>query len=119
MEPIYKYSESAVKPVEIEVGKHTVFLRKDIVEEKRTDADGNDIVFYVYREATMSHEEFNEYSNLVAARNAINGMNDSKNISNLLVGQENGDTNQLIIMEAIADLYDMIASLSQEATTND
>lgn len=119
MEPTYRYSESAVKPVEIEVNKNTVFLRKDIIEDKRTDIDGNEVIFYTYEEAKMSHEEFNEYSNLVAARNAINGTNDSENISNLLVGQENGDTNQLIIMEAIADLYDMIASLSKEATTND
>jgi len=27
----------------------------------------------------------------------------------LVAGQENGDSNQLIIMEAIADLYDAIA----------
>ena len=111
MEPIYRYSESTVRPNDIEICKKTVYLRKDIVEEQRTYADGNTVTFYTYQEAKMSHEQFNEYSSLMAARNAINGVNDSTNISNLLSGQENGDNNQLIIMEAIADLYDVIANM--------
>ena len=32
----YKYSESRVKPTEIEVGKHSVALRRNITEEERT-----------------------------------------------------------------------------------
>ena len=112
MEPIYVHSESTVKPSTLEIGKRTVFLRKNIVEEKRTDEDGSTTLFYVYEEAKMSHEDFNKYSNYIAAKNAINGVNDSENISNLIVGQENGDNNQMIIMEAIADLYDAVASLS-------
>ena len=109
MEPIYRYSESTVRPIDIEVGKHTVFLRKDITEVERTDEFGNVSIFFTYQEAKMSHEEFNEYSSFVAAKNAINGVNDSNNINQLVVGQEIGDNNQLIIMEAIADLYDVIA----------
>ena len=104
MEPKYTYSESTVKPLDVEVGKHCVYLRKDVTEEER---DG--IVFYTYQEAKMPHDEFNEYANFIAKRNAINGVNDSNNIANLVVGQEIGDSNQLIIMEAIADLYDVIA----------
>lgn len=111
MEPIYRYSESTVRPIDVEVGKHTVFLRKDITEVERTDENGNVSVYYTYQEAKMSYEEFNEYSSFVAAKNAINGVNDSDNINQLMVGQENGDTNQLIIMEAIADLYDAIAMM--------
>lgn len=111
MEPIYRYSESTVRPIDIEVGKRTVFLRKDIVEEERADDEGNVSVFFTYQEAKMSHEEFNEYSSFIAAKNAICGVNDSSNISKLMVGQENGDNNQLIIMEAIADLYDTIATI--------
>lgn len=112
MEPIYRYSESAVKPVEVEISKHTVFLRKDIVEDEHTDLDGNPVAFWTYKEAKMSHEQFAEYSNFMMAKNAINGVNDSANIAQIITGQENGDNNQLIIMEAIADLYDAIASLS-------
>ena len=111
MEPIYRYSESTVRPIDVEVDKHTVFLRKDIVEEERSNDEGNVSVFFTYKEAKMSHEEFNKYSSFIAAKNAINGVNDSSNISKLMIGQENGDNNQLIIMEAIADLYDAIATI--------
>lgn len=111
MELLFKHSESTVKPVELEKSKHTVFIRQNISEEERTDLDGNTYMMWVYEEAKMSHDEFNEYSSFIAAKNAINGTNDSANISNLLAGQENGDNNQLIIMEALADLYDAIASL--------
>lgn len=116
MEPIYVHSESTVKPSTLEIGKRTVFLRKNIVEEERTNELGNTTIFYIYEEAKMSHEDFNKYSNYIAAKNAINGVNDSKNISTLVAGQENRDNNQMIIMEAIADLYDAVASLSLGGT---
>lgn len=111
MEPIYRYSESTVKPVSIEVGKCTVFMRKDFVEEVRTDAAGNEVTFWTYQEAKMSHAEFDEYSSFIAKKNAINGVDDSKHISELVNGQANSDNNQLIIMEAFADLYDLIATM--------
>ena len=106
MELVYRPSESTVRPVEVEKSKHTVFLRKDIVEE---DRDG--MTFYTYQEAKLSHADFAEYSSFIVAKNAINGVNDSANINNLLDGQAIGDNNQLIIMEALADLYDVIASV--------
>jgi hypothetical protein len=109
MELIYRPSESTVRPVEVEKSKRTVFLRKDIVEEERTDEEGNVTVMYTYQEAKLSHAEFDEYSSFIAAKNAINGENDSANIAELMNGQAIGDNNQLIIMEAIADLYDVIA----------
>lgn len=111
MELIYRPSESTVRPVEIEKTKRTVFLRKDIVEEERTDLDGNAQVFYTYQEAKLSHEDFDKYASFIAATNAIKGVNDSSNIGILLDGQAIGDNNQLIIMEALADLYDVIASV--------
>ena len=106
MELIYRPSESTVRPVEIEKTKRTVFLRKDIVEE---DRDG--MTFYTYQEAKLSHEDFDKYASFIAATNAIKGVNDSTNIENLVDGQAIGDNNQLIIMEALADLYDVIASM--------
>ena len=92
MELIYRPSESTVRPTEIERTKHTVFLRRNIVEEERTDADGNVYSMWVYEEAKLSYEEFDKYSSLM-----------------IIAGQANGDNNQMIIMEALADLYDAIA----------
>lgn len=102
----YVYSESTVKPLSIEFTKNSVYLRQNVTEEVR---DG--VTFYIYEEACLTPEEFNVYSGRVKAANAIKGINDSSNISNLISGQENGDNNQLIIMEAMADLYDLIASM--------
>ncbi len=99
MKPDYKYSESRVKPTEIEVGKHSVALRRNITEEERTNTDGDKLTFWTYEEARMSYEEFAEYSNFM-----------------LVTGQKNGDDNQLIIMDAIADLYDIVLGLTQEGT---
>lgn len=104
MEPIYRYSESTVKPVEIEKGKHSVFLRKDFVEVERTTEDGNTMTFWTYQEASMTHEQYNDYISLMQAKNA-------SNIIDLVAGQENGDNNQLAIMEALADLYEAIANV--------
>lgn len=107
----YIKAESAFKPASVEIQKTTAYIRKDIVEETRTTDSGNSYTMWVYQEAALTHDEFNEYTNFLAKQNTINGVNDSANISNLLAGQENGDNNQLIIMEAIADLYDAIASM--------
>lgn len=114
MDIIYKTSRSTVKPVETEFTKHTVFLRKDMHEEE-VSIPGTDetMTEWVYQEALLTYEEFEEYSKLIASANAIKGVNDSENISELVAGQANGDNNQLIIMEAIADLYDIIATMTQ------
>lgn len=109
MEPKYKYAESIIKPQSIEMCKNTVYIRKDYVKTFRIDEKGDKTPYWVYQEAVLTQEEFNSYVNFVMSKNAINGMNDSGNISQLVAGQENGDNNQLIIMEAIADLYDAIA----------
>ena len=102
MKIIYENSESTIKPLTVEVCKTTVYLRKNIKSK-----DG----LWSYEEARLTHEEFNEYSKVLAASNAISSEEVPENISQLISGQENGDNNQLIIMEAIADLYDVIASM--------
>lgn len=48
------------------------------------------------------------------AENAIKGTNDSDNIVQIMAGQETGDSQQLAIMEAIADLYDAVAAMIPE-----
>lgn len=89
MEFIFKKVESTIRPKALERNASSVYIRKNITSEKRIDSLGNAIIFWVYEEAKVSEDEFELYS----------VMND--NISD----------NQLIIMEAIADLYDIIASM--------
>lgn len=112
MEPQYVYSESTVKPTAIEVGVSSVYLRKDITEDTRTDMDGEKITYYTFQEAVMSIEEFNIYTSTLASINAVKDVNNASNILLLLAGQDSGDINQMTIMEAIADLYDAVANLS-------
>ena len=97
MELNYKYSESTVKPQEIEIGKTTVYFRKDIATEERTFDDYTQ-TFYVYQEAKIPLYEFRKKA-------------DNQAMINAMRGADNKD-NQLIIMEAIADLYDVIATLT-------
>lgn len=109
MELNYRYSESTVQPPTLEVTEGLVYLRKDIAVITRPQEQGEEIVYYTYQEATLTPDEFNEYTKLIMAENAIKGKNDSDYIIQLVAGQEAGDGNQLAIMEAIADLYEMIA----------
>ena len=113
MELHYRYSESTVKPAALEMTGGSVYFRKDITSVTRTSEQGDETVFWTYQEAELTPQEFNNYATLLMAEYTIKGENDSANIVQLMLGQENGDVNQLIIMEAIADLYDAIASLDQ------
>ena len=101
MKPDYKYSESRVKPTEIEIGKYSVALRRNITEEERTNENGDKLTFWTYEEARMSFEEFSEYSNYM-----------------IIADQKNSKNNQLILMEAIVDLYEMVLNLGQEGSVN-
>lgn len=111
MEPKYKYSESTVKPEVIEMNGDTVYLRTDISKIARENEVGATTTYWSYQEARLSQKEFNVYSSMIVSKNALNSTNVPDHISQLIVGQENGDNNQLILMEAIADLYDAIAIL--------
>lgn len=110
MELHYRYSESTVKPAELEITGGSVYFRKDITSITRTSEQGDETVFWTYQEAELTPQEFNDYATFLMAENAIKGKDDSANIVQLMAGQEIGDGNQLIIMEAIADLYDAITS---------
>mgnify|MGYP001072282972 CR=1 FL=1 len=110
MEPKYRYSESTVEPVAIEMTiDNTVYLRKDITSEVRTDEQGNKTVYWLYKEAMLTAEEFNEYAGQVMSLNAVKDVDNAKNIRQLVAKQENGDFNQIAIMEAIAEIYEMVA----------
>ena len=115
MELTFRPSESTVKPEVIWIDVTTVYIRKDIKTEEREYEDGLGNIrkqtFYTYQECPLSHDEFNKYSSEMMAKNAIIGANDSSNILNILTGQETTDSYQLATMEAIADLYDAIATM--------
>ena len=114
MELNYKSAESTVQPTALEVTVGTVYLRKDITSIARTSEQGDKTTYWTYQEAALTPQEFNEYTNLLMAENAIKGTNDSDNIVQIMAGQETGDSQQLAIMEAIADLYDAVAAMIPE-----
>lgn len=92
----YRKSESTVKPQEVEVCYSTVYLRKDIEEIERVDDEfeGEPIKMWVYQEAAVPQDEFNQNAGAL-----------------LISAQKNSDGDRLAIMEAIADLYDVMAAM--------
>ena len=60
----YVKSQSSVKPdlVDTTSSKVVVYLRQNIVENKKTDEmSGEETVFYEYEEAKLTKEEYQEY----------------------------------------------------------
>lgn len=100
MEIKYKKSESTEKPIMIEAQPKNIILRKNIQEEIRTSSDGTKVKYYVYDEAMLTRDEFNNYSTLI----------NSINTTDLVSGQVLSGDNQMTIMEAITDIYNLIAS---------
>lgn len=110
MEPKYKPSESTVKPEPIQMDGDTVYLRNNIASLVREDEQGNKTSYWSYQEAVLTQDEFNIYASLIASKNAINSISVPEHITQLVVGQEIADSNQLAVMEAIAKLYETIAT---------
>ena len=61
MELNYIPSESTVKPSVIQMARSTVFVRRNIVEDARTDDQGNTTTYWTYEEACLSPSDFNAY----------------------------------------------------------
>ena len=60
----YIKSQSSVKPdlVDTTSSKTTVYIRQNIVENKKTDeVSGKETVFYEYEEAKLTKAEYKEY----------------------------------------------------------
>ena len=60
----YVKSQSSIKPelVDTTSSKSTVYLRKNIIENIKTDEmSGEETVFYEYEEAKLTKEEYQEY----------------------------------------------------------
>lgn len=94
MELEYRYSESTVRPNTLEICGDTVYLRKDLTQIAKQDEQGNSVTYWTYQEAALTTEQFNQNANAI-----------------LVLGQKSGDENQMAVMEAIADLYDVIATM--------
>lgn len=80
---IYKSVESTEKPLEVEENGNTVYLRKNITT-KVVSNDDVETTYYVYDEAEMTKEDYDEYTKALSITN---------------------ESNIATIMEAIADLY--------------
>lgn len=73
MQLTYHIAESLVRPKELQVGITTVWFRKNIKEEQRTDEmTGETFTMYVYEEAKLSKDEALVYLTETEAKNAAN-----------------------------------------------
>ena len=77
----YIKSQSSVKPelVDTTSSKVVVYLRKNIVENKKTDEmSGEEIIFYEYDEAKLTKEEYQEYSKELNSSDTLQTIEDLK-----------------------------------------
>lgn len=111
MELSFTQVYSTVKPPVLEFNANTVYIRKDITCTAMPDGDpDSETDLWVYQEAKLSPEAFNLYMNMLTMENAADTTSNSNNIIKLLSTQETTDANQLTVMEAIADLYELLLS---------
>lgn len=90
MELQYRYSESTIRPEEFEVTDDTIYIRKNIVRmTSNNGVDGdNPINYWEYYEAAIPKNIF------------------KNNTGSFIFNEQKANTdNQLIIMEALSDLY--------------
>lgn len=59
----YKKSESTECPKLLDTtsSKRVVYMRKNVIEKQREDADGNAQTYYEYDEAKLTKAEYEEY----------------------------------------------------------
>lgn len=68
----WRKSESTVMPETVDTtsSKTTVYLRRNIKEMNRTDGvSGDEMTFYEYEEAKLTHAEYEEYLQVAEAVN--------------------------------------------------
>lgn len=82
-----------------------VYLRRNIEQITEPSGMGEDTVtLWQYEEAAITHEQYQQY------KAELENVGQQQIMDELRL--KASDDNQLIIMEAIADIYDLIASLS-------
>ena len=87
----YIKSQSSVKPelVDTTSSKTTVYIRKNIVENIKTDEmSGEETVFYEYEEAKLTKQEYQEYL---------------KELEIIDIQQQRADIDYIMLMTGIAE----------------
>ena len=87
----YVKSSSSVKPelVDTTSSKTTVYIRQNIVENKKTDEmSGKETIFYEYEEAKLTKEEYQEYL---------------KELDIIDIQQQRADIDYIMLMTGIAE----------------
>ena len=87
----YVKSQSSVKPdlIDTTSSKTTVYIRQNIVENKKTDEmSGKETVFYEYEEAKLTKEEYQEYL---------------KELEIIDIQQQRADIDYIMLMTGIAE----------------
>lgn len=101
----YHTVESTVKPETVESIGDIVYIRKDL--SQITHEYGDDVKYWSYKEAIMRRDEFDLYSKLFSIDNAKM----PEHISEIIDTQKLDNDNQLTLMNAIADLYELLEEL--------
>lgn len=119
MEINYEHREGsqAVKPslVDTNSSKTVVYLRKNVTQTSFKDAmSGKTITMWSYDEAVLSLAEFEEYKTNVSADILAQMRADNTDMMDAIATNyeqsASAEQNQLSIMSAIADLYELVNS---------
>ena len=111
----YIKSQSSVKPdlVDTTSSKVVVYLRKNIVENIKTDeTSGKETVFYEYDEAKLTKEEYQEYLK------ELNGSDTLQTIEDLKVNDDKINSSIVSIEENNLDMSDTLNILLTEVIPN-
>ena len=111
----YIKSQSSVKPdlVDTTSSKVVVYLRKNIVENIKTDeTSGKETVFYEYDEAKLTKEEYQEYLK------ELNGSDTLQTIEDLKVNDDKINSAIVSIEENNLDMSDTLNILLTEVIPN-
>ena len=101
----YIKSQSSVKPdlVDTTSSKVVVYLRQNIVENKKTDEmSGEEIIFYEYDEAKLTKEEYQEYLK------EINGSDTLQTIENLKAENQNLNEQVSMLTECLLEMSETV-----------
>ena len=98
-------SQSSVKPdlFDTTSSKTTVYVRQNIVENKKTDKmSGEETVFYEYEEAKLTKQEYQEYLK------ELNSSDTLQTIENLKVENQNLNEQVSMLTECLLEMSETV-----------
>ena len=101
----YVKSQSSVKPdlVDTTSSKVVVYLRQNIVENKKTDEmSGKETVFYEYEEAKLTKAEYQEYLK------ELNGSDTLQTIEDLKAENQNLNEQVSMLTECLLEMSETV-----------